>query len=122
VVDLKVANNPMRHINRDQIPESGVSHDAAIRKHLLIPNGVVPKLTNFSQSVLQPGQLCPAHSHPDMYEIYLVESGEGVIVLDGKDVPLRSGDCLVVKPGEEHSMQNRSAEVPLHLTYFGIEE
>lgn len=112
----------MRHINCDSIPWTGVSHDPAIRKRLLVPNGVVPKLTNFSQSVLAPGQLCPAHTHPDMYEIYLVESGEGVLVLNGDDRPLRAGDCLVVAPGEQHSMQNRSADTPLHLTYFGIEE
>ncbi len=112
----------MRHIHRDDIPETGVSHDPEIRKRLFIPKGVVPKLTNFSQSVLKPGQICTAHTHPDMWEIYLVESGQGVLVLDGKEIPLVPGDCLLVDPGEEHSMQNRSADENLHLTYFGIEE
>lgn len=112
----------MRLIHRDEIPETGVSHDPAIRKRLYVPNGVVPKLTNFSQSVLRPGQLSPSHAHPDMHEIFLVESGLGVAVVDGEELRLKAGDCLVVEPGEAHSLQNASPDEDLHLTYFGIEE
>ena len=108
--------------NRSQIPETGVSHDSSIRKRVLIENGRIPKLTNFSQSTIKPGQRCPAHVHPDMWEVYLVEAGQGIMVLNGQKINLRPGDRLIVEPGEEHSVQNHSATDDLLLTYFGIEE
>jgi len=112
----------MRLINRSQIPDTGVSHDPLISKKVFIENGRIPKLTNFSQSRIKPGQYCPSHQHPDMWEVYLVESGKGEMILDGKEVPLSEGDCLIVDPGEDHSMQNSSSTVDLLLTYFGIEQ
>lgn len=112
----------MNLINRAQIPETGVSHDSRIRKRVLIENGRIPKLTNFSQSTIKPGQCCPAHKHPDMWEVYLVEAGQGTMVLNGQEISLQPGDRLIVDPGEEHSMQNQSTTDDLLLTYFGIEE
>ena len=112
----------MELINCSQIPETGVSHDSSIRKRVLIENGRIPKLTNFSQSTIKPGQHCPAHTHPDMWEVYLVEAGQGIMVLNGQQINLQPGDCLIVEPGEEHSMQNHSATDDVLLTYFGIEE
>jgi mannose-6-phosphate isomerase-like protein (cupin superfamily) len=112
----------MRLVNRSQIPETGVSHDLEIRKKVFIGKGRIPKLTNFTQSILKPGQSCPCHAHSDMWEVYLVESGEGRMVLNGEEIMLREGDCLIVDPGEEHSMQNCSSSKNLLLTYFGIEE
>ena len=108
--------------NRSQIPETGVSHNKSIRKRVLIEKGRIPKLTNFSQSTIKPGQHCPAHTHPDMWEVYLVEAGHGIIVLDGEKISLQPGDRLIVEPGEQHSMQNHSTSDDLLLTYFGFEE
>ena len=112
----------MKLVNRSQIPETGVSHDPEIRKKVFIAKGRIPKLTNFTQSILKPGQSCPSHAHPDMWEVYLVESGEGRMFLNGQEIMLRQGDCLIVDPGEEHSLQNFSPIDDLLLTYFGIEE
>ena len=112
----------MKLINRSQIPDTGVSHDPMIRKKVFIEKGRIPKLTNFSQSTIKPGQYCPAHQHPDMWEVYLVESGQGKMVLDGKEINLCEGDCLIVDPCEDHSMRNSSLTEDLKLTYFGIEK
>ena len=109
-------------INLSQISETGVSHDNSIRKRVLIENGRIPKLTNFSQSRIKPGQFCPGHVHHDMWEVYLVESGHGKMILDGGEINLQPGDRLIIDPGEEHSMQNHSESDDLVLTYFGIEE
>ena len=111
----------MRLVNRSDISDTGVSHDPEIRKKVFIAKGRIPKLTNFTQSIIRPGQSCPAHVHPDMWEVYLVEAGEGRMVLNGEEIMLREGDCLIVDPGEEHSMQNSSPSSDLLLTYFGIE-
>ncbi|MCP4848391.1 MAG: cupin domain-containing protein [Verrucomicrobiaceae bacterium] len=112
----------MKLINRSQIPDTGVSHDPMIRKKVLIKKGRIPKLTNFSQSTIKPGQCCPPHQHPDMWEVYLVESGIGMMILNGEEIPVSQGDCLIVDPGEDHSMRNPSSKEDLLLTYFGIEQ
>lgn len=112
----------MNLIHLSDILETGVSHDPNIRKKVIIKNGRIPKLTNFSQSVIKPGQFCPAHVHPDMWEVYLVQYGEGTISIEGNDLEVKQGDCVIVDPGEKHSMQNRGKTDDLHLTYFGIEQ
>jgi len=43
------------------------------------------------------------HSHARMHEVYLVARGESTALVDGKTLVLRSGDMLVVEPGEEHT-------------------
>ncbi len=48
------------------------------------------------------------HYHERMFEIYLVASGESIVVVGGKTVKLKSGDILVVEPNEVHSFTNNS--------------
>jgi quercetin dioxygenase-like cupin family protein len=110
----------MQLYRRDDVPEEGVSHNPEIRKRVMVRNGSVPALTNFSQSVFEPGQTCDPHTHPDMFEIYLVEAGRGELVVEGETIELHPGDCAVVEPGEEHSMSNPEGAGELRLTYFGI--
>jgi quercetin dioxygenase-like cupin family protein len=43
------------------------------------------------------------HSHAQMYEVYLVARGESTALVAGKTITLRSGDMLVVEPGEVHT-------------------
>jgi len=48
------------------------------------------------------------HVHQKMYEVYLVANGHSTAVVDGKDVSLKSGDMLVVEPGEVHTFIDNS--------------
>ena len=97
----------------------GVSHDATILKRVLLKNGEVPCLTNFSQAVLEAGEVTTSHRHADMWEVFYVDSGEGFAIIDERRVDLSRGYCLVVAPGEKHQI-GASAQVPLTLNYFGI--
>ena len=83
-------------------------------------SGDLPHLTNFSQAYFVPRQRAAAHSHSDMFEVFLVESGSGVIRVDGEEHRLEKGTCVVVQPGEVHEIVNSGTGV-LVLTYFGIE-
>lgn len=112
----------MRLQRQADLEWSAVSHDPQIRKRVLVERGVVPKLTNFSRAVLRPGQGTSAHSHPDMFEVYLVEEGEGVFVVAGDPLRLGAGDSIVIEPGESHSLRNPSPDRDLRISYFGIEE
>jgi mannose-6-phosphate isomerase-like protein (cupin superfamily) len=109
----------MKIVSLTQIAEEGVSHDPEIKKKVLLRNGEVPHLTNFAKSTLLPGQKAGCHTHADMFEIFLVDAGEALAIIE--DVPrhLATGDCLVVEPGETHEIFN-AGEEPLLLTYFGI--
>ncbi len=109
----------MKIIALPELPEEPVSHNPAIRKRVMLRAGELANLTNFSQSRFVPGQIAPAHSHQDMCEVFLVQSGTGVIRIDGTAHPMRPGTCVAVDVGEEHEIENNGTE-DLVLTYFGL--
>jgi mannose-6-phosphate isomerase-like protein (cupin superfamily) len=54
-----------------------------------------------------------------MFEVFFVESGAGVMKIDGAQQQLLPGVCIVVEPGEEHEITN-SGDCELVLNYFGL--
>jgi mannose-6-phosphate isomerase-like protein (cupin superfamily) len=50
------------------------------------------------------------HRHARMFEVYLVASGESTAVVDGRELTLRTGDLLVVEPGEAHTFTGNSPD------------
>ena len=109
----------MKKVSLNELPREGVSHDPQITKQVMLRRGDVPHLTAFSRSVLLPGQTAHAHEHRDMYEVFFVESGAGLMTIADAPHPLERGVCMMVEPGERHEITNNgSAE--LVLLYFGI--
>jgi len=101
------------------ISETPVSHNPDIRKKVMLGNRTIPGLTTFAQATLTSGQQTRPHKHADMWEVYLVEAGCGIMRVAGDEHRLGAGTCIAVEPGESHSVEN-TAEVDLVLTYFGI--
>ena len=110
----------MKIISLDRVPEEGVSHNPEIRKQVMLGRGVLPRLTNFTRSKIAPGQSASPHAHADMFEVFFVASGTGVLLLDGEEHALKEGVCVVVEPGERHEILNQGT-ADLILLYFGIE-
>jgi len=110
----------MKILNLSEIHEEPVSHNPEILKKVMVRSGHIPKLTNFTQSRIPSGVFAPAHSHSDMYEVFLVESGSGVFKIDGNTVEVSSGSCVRVDLNEMHEIQN-TGQYDLVLTYFGVE-
>jgi mannose-6-phosphate isomerase-like protein (cupin superfamily) len=100
-------------------PETGVSHNPEIRKRVLLALGEVPHLTNFSQAVFEPGQICTPHAHESMVEVYYIMEGAGTITIDAIVHTLAKGACVAVDVGETHSVANTGVE-NLVVMYFGI--
>ena len=50
------------------------------------------------------------HQHQVKTEIYLVASGSCLVRVDQSDIPLASGDMLVVEPGEAHTFLRSSPD------------
>ena len=103
------------------LPEGKVSHNPEIGKKVMLQKKDLPHVTGFSQATFGPGQVACAHAHEDMYEVFFVEAGAGVIRVDGDPYRLEPGTCVVVAPGEEHEVAC-SGPSDLVLTYFGVEE
>ncbi|UIE38795.1 cupin domain-containing protein [Leptodesmis sichuanensis] len=109
----------MKLTSLSDLPAEFVSHNPEIQKKVMLRPGDLPHLTNFSQARLAPGQIASAHHHVDMYEVFFVMSGVGVITLDRTPYALTPGVCVAVEPGETHEVKNTGDE-ELVLTYFGV--
>ncbi|KAF3890357.1 MULTISPECIES: cupin domain-containing protein [Nostocales] len=109
----------MKFTSLNDLPEEPVSHNPKIKKKVMLRNGDLPHLTNFSQSRFAPGQTAPAHAHKDMCEVFFVESGSGFIRISEREYPLVPGSCVAVEPGEFHEVVNSGSD-ELVLTYFGL--
>lgn len=109
----------MKRVSLNELADQGVSHNAAIRKKVMVHPGDIPHLTNFSQATFPPGQIAHAHAHSDMYEVFFVAAGTGTMTINGTDHALVPGVCMLVDPGDVHEINN-TGEDSLVLTYFGI--
>ncbi len=109
----------MEYISLNKLPEKSVSHNRAIKKKSIITKGKIPQLTNFAQASFAPGQVSPAHSHDDMWEVFYVESGSGIIKVNEQEYKLEKGVTVTVEPTEKHEIINNSS-AELVVNYFGI--
>ena len=109
----------MKYINLNNLENKTVSHNRNIQKKVIIENNVVPNLTNFSQAVFKPQQIAHIHSHSDMWEVFYVESGSGLMIVNQQEYQLTRGVCIMVEPEDTHEIINNS-DVDLVLNYFGI--
>ncbi|MEM6255955.1 MAG: cupin domain-containing protein [Cyanobacteria bacterium P01_D01_bin.156] len=109
----------MKRVNLSKLDDQGVSHNAAIRKKVMLQPGEIPHLTNFSQAVFAPGQIAPGHAHDAMHEVFFVSAGTGTMTVNGTAQALSPGVCIWVEPGDIHEVAN-TGTAPLVLTYFGI--
>ena len=110
----------MKIISLTDLTEESVSHNPEIRKRVMLRRGDVAHLMNFSQSKLAPGQVARAHRHADMFEVFFVQAGEGVMRVEGAEQRLQAGVCLMVEPGETHEITSTGSS-ELVLLYFGVE-
>jgi mannose-6-phosphate isomerase-like protein (cupin superfamily) len=52
------------------------------------------------------GQFHALHSHEGMDKVYQVVEGEGVLLLDGRELPMRTGQLVVAPEGVPHGIRN----------------
>ena len=109
----------MRSVSLNELPLETVSHNPDIAKRVMLGSRVAPGLTNFSEAVFSPGQVAAGHLHEEMYEVFFVRRGRGMIVVDGVEHPLSTDGCVLIAPGEHHEISNPYTE-ELVLLYFGL--
>ena len=59
-------------------------------------------------NAFEPGQSHDLHSHAGMDKMYQVIEGEGVFLLEGRELPMRTGDLLIAPEGVPHGIRNSS--------------
>ena len=57
-------------------------------------------------NAFEPGQSHALHAHTGMDKVYSVIEGEGVFLLEGRELPMRAGDLLVAPEGVPHGVKN----------------
>jgi len=67
-------------------------------------------------NAFEPGQDHALHAHAGMDKVYQVIEGEGVFLLEGRELPMRAGDLLVAPEAVPHGVRNMSTERLLVLT------
>src|ERR1700746_363022 len=70
----------------------------------------------FVIEIFRPGGATPPNEHSAAHEFFHVLHGEGVARCDGKTVPIRKGDSLLLHPGSEHVIENTGASKLYTLT------
>lgn len=110
----------MKLVSLKTLPVEPNSHNPKITKKVLVRNGQVPRLTNLTQAIFPPGEIVNPHTHQDMYEIFFVEKGLGVIKINDQPHPIEEGTCITVELGDKHEIIN-SSNNDLVITYLGIE-
>ena len=61
----------------------------------------------------------PRHVH-DVCEVFIFLQGRGVLPVDGVDHPVKTGDVVIVEPGEDHHTRS-SQDDPLVAAWFLME-
>lgn len=61
-------------------------------------------------NAFEPGQAHALHAHAGMDKVYSVIEGEGVFLLEGRELPMRAGDLLVAPEGVAHGVRNTGRE------------
>lgn len=56
----------------------------------------------------EPGQEHKLHAHEGMDKVYQVVAGEGVFLLEAREIPMQSGAMLVAPAGVPHGIRNSS--------------
>jgi mannose-6-phosphate isomerase-like protein (cupin superfamily) len=55
---------------------------------------------------VDPGAASPRHWHERTEEMYLITTGEGVMHMDGEDLPVAAGDGISIPIGVVHAIAN----------------
>ncbi len=60
-------------------------------------------------NAFEPGQEHALHAHAGQDKVYQVIEGEGMFLLDDRELPLRAGDLLGAPEGVAHGVRNSGA-------------
>jgi quercetin dioxygenase-like cupin family protein len=69
-------------------------------------------------NAFEPGQEHGLHAHAGMDKVYHVIEGEGLFLLQGRELPMHAGDLMVAPDGVPHGVRNNSRGRLLVLAFL----
>lgn len=96
----------MHYTTLQETPLEGTRHNPDVKKQVMIPFGRYTQLVQFAQATIPTKDSVPSHQHKDMVEVFFIQSGEGVIDVNGQYLPLSAGVTVTVDIGETHEIKN----------------
>lgn len=102
----------MQHYRLDTTPQTPVSHNPELTKKVLVKEGF-SCVRHLSHIALRPGDTAFAHEHADAFEVFYCVRGRVVFAVSGHAVTITDGSCLVIEPGEVHSIEAVHEETEL---------
>jgi len=57
-------------------------------------------------NAFEPGQAHALHAHAGQDKVYSVVEGQGMFLLEGRELPMTAGDLLVAPEGVPHGIRN----------------
>lgn len=96
-----------------------MEHPSAIRpaEHAVFRADKMGKATLFASdrmlvglNCFEPGQEHALHAHAGMDKLYVVVSGTGEFLLEGRALPMAAGQVLVAPEGIPHGIRNSGRE------------
>ena len=69
-------------------------------------------------AIFEPGSQLPYHYHKKRESIFICLSGESIMMLDGKEIPIKAGDILHIPPAEKHGLIERADKDFRYLEFY----
>lgn len=93
-----------------------ISPDATNRLALVFDPVIANMSLTFCVEIFDVGGKTPPNRHQMAVEMFFILKGEGTATCDGKTVPIRAGDSLLVPPTGIHEIENTGSERLYTLT------
>lgn len=97
----------------------GTEYPAGRRTRVLVGVDSPLQAQNYvvGTSMVHPGGGVPEHAH-ETEETYLILSGEGVMIINGKEIPVKADDVIYLPPMQKHELKNTgTAEMKTVFVY-----
>ncbi len=104
-------------VQKLRVAECDVLSKGEIRSQQLIwPNNSPDAQVTITHVVMEPGSLSKRHAHTASEQIWIIEHGEGVLLLaNDQTEPLSAGDIIRTPAGDIHGVENTGTEALAYL-------
>ncbi|MDD5218155.1 MAG: cupin domain-containing protein [Candidatus Omnitrophica bacterium] len=99
---IKKGNNPIVEVRKNM---RGGPGEVTIR-HYFKPEEIHARTRLCAELRLPPGAGIGLHEHSGEDEIFIIQSGQGVVTDDGKETEVVAGDVIVTGQGASHAIRN----------------
>ena len=87
-----------------------------LSEQLVWPRNAPESALTITRVTMKPGAVSTRHSHARAEQIWIVEAGEGALLLAGSErAPFKAGDIVRTSAGDTHGIENTGRELLVYL-------